>query len=54
MATCSEPTCDEPAVVRLYIPWDDDRTVCLGHGRVWAQKEGVVADPLEDAGGEML
>jgi hypothetical protein len=54
MATCTEGDCAEPAVVRLYIPWEEDRDVCLGHGRVWAQKEGVVADPLDEADGEMF
>jgi hypothetical protein len=53
MATCTEEGCAEAATVRLYIPWDDDREVCLGHARVWAQKDGVVADPLEAADEEL-
>ena len=48
MGTCSEDDCEEEAAVRLHIPWDANREVCTGHGRVFAQKEGVVAEPLED------
>ncbi|WP_335998698.1 hypothetical protein [Halorientalis halophila] len=48
MAACTEPDCEESASVRLHIPWDENRVVCAGHARVWAQKDGVVADPLED------
>jgi len=46
---CTEPDCTAPATVRLHIPWDDNRVVCSGHARVHAQKDGVVADPLDAA-----
>lgn len=39
--------------MRLYIPWDANRDVCLAHARSWSQKEGVVADPLESADEEL-
>lgn len=53
MDDCSEAGCSEPAVVRLHVPWADDREVCLGHARTWAQKDGVVADPLDAASEEL-
>jgi hypothetical protein len=46
---CTEDGCDREAGVRLHIPWADNRVVCLAHARTWAQKDGVVADPLDDA-----
>ncbi|MFC7202073.1 hypothetical protein ACFQJC_00985 [Haloferax namakaokahaiae] len=49
METCSEDDCENPAAVRLYIPWDEDRDVCTAHGRVLAQRDGVVAEPLDGA-----
>jgi len=49
MTTCTEDGCEEDAAIKLYIPWADNRAVCLPHGRAWAQKDGVVADPLEEA-----
>lgn len=52
MATCTEDDCEERAAVRLHIPWAENRVVCAAHARVWAQKDGVVADPLEEADGE--
>lgn len=47
--TCTEDDCSAPAAVRLHIPWADNRVVCTGHARVYAQKDGVVADPLDTA-----
>lgn len=49
MAECSEEDCEEPATVRLHVPWDENRVVCAGHARVIARQDGVVADPLESA-----
>lgn len=49
MPTCSEDGCEESAAVRLHIPWDENRVVCLGHARVYNQKDGIVADPLDEA-----
>jgi hypothetical protein len=53
MTTCTEDGCEEPAAVMLHIPWDENRVVCLAHARVWSQKDGVVADPLDDADEEL-
>jgi hypothetical protein len=53
MTECTEEGCDRVAAVRLHIPWDENREVCLGHARVWSQRDGVVADPLEDADEEL-
>ena len=53
MATCTEADCDERAAVMLHIPWAENRQVCLGHARVWSQKDGVVADPLDEADEEL-
>jgi len=50
MRTCTEPDCDRDAVVRLHVPWDEDRVVCAAHARTIATRDGVVAEPLEDAG----
>lgn len=49
MSTCAEPGCEEPAAVRLYVPWAEDREVCTAHARSLVQRDGVVAVPLEDA-----
>jgi len=49
---CAEDGCSKPAAVRLHIPWGDNRSVCTSHARVLAQKNGVVAEPLEDADAE--
>ena len=46
---CSEDGCDREAAVRVHVPWAEDRDVCTAHGRVIAQKDGVVAEPLEGA-----
>lgn len=46
---CSEPGCERPAAVLLYVPWDEDRAVCAAHARVLARKDGVVAEPIEGA-----
>jgi hypothetical protein len=50
METCAEDGCEDPAAVRVYVPWAEDRDVCTGHARVLAQKDGVVAEPLEGTG----
>jgi hypothetical protein len=44
---CIEDDCERPAAVRLHIPWASTREVCTAHARVLAQKEGIVAEPLE-------
>jgi len=49
MPTCDEADCDREAAIRLHVPWDDDRLVCLAHGRVLAQRDGIVAEPLEES-----
>lgn len=46
---CAEPTCTEPAAVRVHIPWETDRDVCAAHGRALAQQDGVVGVPLDTA-----
>lgn len=51
---CHESGCSREAVVKLYIPWDDDRDVCAAHARSLGQSEGVVADPRPDAGDDLL
>ena len=53
MTTCTEDGCEERAAVELHIPWAANRAVCLGHARVWSQKDGVVADPLDEADEEL-
>lgn len=47
---CTEDDCDEPATVRLHIPWADNRVVCAAHARVLGRPDGIVADPLDDDG----
>jgi len=54
MAECAEDGCSEPATVRLYVPWADDREVCSAHARVLGRRDGVVADPLDGSGTELL
>lgn len=49
MARCAEADCDRPAAVRIHVPWAGDRDVCAAHARSIASKDGVVAEPLEDA-----
>lgn len=49
---CTEEGCEARAAVRLHVPWDENRVVCTAHGRAFAQKDGVVAEPLEDAESE--
>ena len=46
---CAETACDREAEMRLYVPWTTDRSVCVAHARVAVQRDGVVAEPLEDA-----
>ena len=50
--SCSEPDCAEPAAVRLHVPWAENRVVCAAHARALAQRDGVVADPLDERGDE--
>lgn len=47
MTECEEADCEREAAVELHIPWDVNRTVCTAHARVWAQKDGVVPEPLD-------
>ncbi|PSQ17902.1 hypothetical protein BRD00_06220 [Halobacteriales archaeon QS_8_69_26] len=49
---CEIQGCDGTPAVRLDVPWDGIRDVCTAHGRTWAQKEGVVALPIEQAKAE--
>jgi hypothetical protein len=44
---CAEPGCDRVAAVRLYVPWAEDRAVCVAHARGPASRDGVVAEPIE-------
>lgn len=53
MATCAEDSCEKRGAVRLHVPWAENRVVCLSHARAWAQKDGVVAEPLDDAEDEL-
>lgn len=52
MTECAEDDCGATAAVRLHVPWEDDRVVCVAHARALVQRDGVVAEPLADAGGE--
>lgn len=49
MARCAEDGCDRHAAVRVHVPWAADREVCAAHARSIASKDGVVAEPLDDA-----
>ena len=49
---CEAEGCEERAAVRLHVPWDENREVCPAHARAFAQKDGVVAEPLEGADSE--
>lgn len=49
MTDCAEDGCDGEAAVLLRIPWDANREVCTGHARSLAQRDGVVAEPLENS-----
>lgn len=49
MDECAEEGCEREAGVRLYIAWAADKEVCTAHGRVQAQQDGVVAEPIEGA-----
>lgn len=44
---CAEEGCSDPAEVRVYVPWAEDRNVCAGHARALVQQDGVVAKPLD-------
>lgn len=50
---CTEESCKEPAAIRLHVPWAENRVVCTGHARVYAQRDGIVADPLDAADEEL-
>ena len=47
--TCTIEGCDRDAAVRLDVPWEGLCDVCTAHARIWSQKEGVVAMPIEGA-----
>jgi len=49
---CAEEGCDRRAAVRLHVPWAENRVVCPAHARGIAPRDGVVAEPLEDAADE--
>jgi|AntDeeMetageno50_2_1112565.scaffolds.fasta_scaffold32356_2 hypothetical protein len=44
---CEEAGCEAEAAVELHVPWDANMRVCPGHARTWAQKDGVVPEPME-------
>ena len=46
--TCAEEGCHRPSAIRVYVPWEADREVCLPHGRAIAAQDGVVAEPIPD------
>lgn len=52
MSSCAEDDCERPIAVRIHVPWAEDREVCAAHARSLAARDGVVAEPLEDADGE--
>jgi len=49
---CAEDGCQRSAAVRIHDPRGPDRNVCPAHARSLAQREGVVAAPIEDADAE--
>jgi hypothetical protein len=49
MRACTEDDCGREAAVLLRIPWTENRVVCAAHARALGQRDGIVADPLEDA-----
>ncbi|WP_192498431.1 hypothetical protein [Halorussus halophilus] len=49
---CAEDDCENRAAVRLHVPWAENRDVCVGHARVLAQRDGVVAEPLAESDAE--
>lgn len=50
---CTQDGCDGEASFELHIPWAQNRVVCAAHARVEAEKDGVVADALDDADDEL-
>lgn len=50
---CIVEGCDSEATIELHIPWAENELVCAGHARVESRKEGIVADPLDDADDEL-
>lgn len=51
---CEHEGCDSEAALELHIPWKENELVCAGHGRVRAQEEGVVAEPMDNADDNLL
>ena len=49
MVECAEAGCSDPGAVLLHVPWAENRIVCTGHARVLVQRDGIVAEPLDDA-----
>jgi hypothetical protein len=49
MSACAEDGCEEPAAVRLHVPWAGTREVCPAHARPVSRKDGVVAESLPDS-----
>lgn len=49
---CAEDDCSDPAAVRLHVPWAENRETCAAHARALAQREGVVAEPLDGTDAE--
>ena len=49
---CAEDGCSREAAVRLHDPRGVDRDVCADHARAIAQREGVVATPLDGTDAE--
>jgi len=50
---CARADCRDEATFELHIPWKENEFVCAGHARVASRQEGVVADPLETAQGDL-
>jgi hypothetical protein len=48
MTECTEEGCERTAGVLLRVPWADDRMVCVAHARALVQRDGVVAEPVDD------
>ncbi|WP_435332693.1 hypothetical protein [Haloarchaeobius sp. TZWWS8] len=44
---CATPDCEREAAVRLHVPWDENRDVCVAHARAQVHEDGIVAEPLE-------
>lgn len=46
-SACAESDCGQPVAVRLHIPGEENRLVCIDHGRARAQEAGVVGELLD-------